>query len=101
MATYMELRSLFGHSDLNDKIEVAVIIAAEIIRTEDGGTVNHANRLVWAKQAFANPVSTANQMIMAMLAANNGLALGSITGASDAAIQASVEAAVDVFADGS
>ena len=101
MATYMELKAIFGHSDLNDKIEVAVIIAAETIRTEDPGVTNHENRMTWAKQAFANPVGTAKQMIMAMLAANNALAVGAITGASDSAIQASIEVAINVFADGS
>ena len=33
MATYMELRALFGNSDLSNRIEVACIIAAEAIRS--------------------------------------------------------------------
>jgi len=101
MATYMEIKELYNHSDLQDKVEVACIVAAETIRTEDTGTTNHANRMVWAKSAFDNPTQTRNGMLMALLAANNELTVAQITGASDATIQAKVDAAVDVFADGS
>lgn len=101
MATYSELRSLFGHDDLRNKIEVAVIVAAEAIRNEDGGTANHANRLLWAKAAFVSPRSVAERMLMCLLAANKTQAVGTITGASDATVQTAVDAAVNIFADGS
>lgn len=100
MATYVELRQLFGNDALRNKIEVAVIIAAEAIRTEDAGTANHANRLIWAKQAFENPTSVAVKMMMALLAANAAATVAAITGATDAVIQGLVNAAVNVFADG-
>ena len=100
MASYMELRNLFS-SDIKNKVEVACIVAAEAIRSEDPATTNHANRLLWAKAAFANPGGMSNQMLMALLAANKDATVAQITGASDAAIQAKVDAAVDVFADGS
>jgi hypothetical protein len=101
MATYAELRSLFGDGDLRNKIEVACIIAAEGIRGEDIATPNHTNRLIWAKKAFGSPGSIRDEMLMAILAQNKTLTLVQITGASDAAIQSNVDAAVDVFADGS
>ena len=101
MATYMELRQLFTHGELRNKVEVACIIAAETIRTEDGGTVNHANRLIWAKQVFCNPNGVRDQMLMALLAANKAATVAAIEGATDALIQEKVNAAVDVFADGS
>ena len=100
MATYLELRSLFNDSDLFNRIQVASLVAAEAIRTEDVGTVNHANRLIWAKSAFKSPVGTAKEMIMAVLAGNSSLTVEQITGATDAAIQTKVNAAVDIFADG-
>lgn len=100
MASLIELRALFGNDDLKGKVQVAVIIAAEAIRGEDGGTANHTNRLLWAKQAFDNPLGTAEKMLMAVLAANSGFTVAQITGASDSAIQANVNAAVNVFADG-
>jgi hypothetical protein len=101
MASYNELKSLMGDSALKNRTAVACIVAAEAIRNEDAGTANHANRLIWAKQAFANPVGAASEMLMAMLAANKDLDASVIQGASDAAIQTKVDAAVDVFADGS
>ena len=100
MATYSELRQLFGHGDLRNKIEVACIIAAEAIRTEDVATTNHANRILWAKKAFSNPNGIRDEMLMALLAANQEATVAAITGATDAVIQAKVDAAVDVFADG-
>ena len=101
MATYDELRQLMDSNDLRNKIEVACIIAAETIRVEDPETTNHANRLVWGKAAFSNPRTASEQMRRALLAANKDLTVTQITEASDAAIQARVDAAVDVFADGS
>lgn len=101
MATYAELRGLFGHNELKNKIEVACIVAAETIRGEVTGVTNHANRLLWAKAAFASPKAVAGQMVMALLAANKDAATAAITGATDGAIQAKVDAAVDMFADGS
>lgn len=100
MAEYSDLYQLFAHGDLRNKIRVAVIIAAETIRNEDGGTTNHANRLLWAAEAFANPKSVADKMLMALLASNSELTIAQITGASDAAIQTKVDAAVDIFATG-
>ena len=101
MATYVELRALFSEDSLRNKIEVACIVAAEIIRVEDPGTANHINRLVWAKHAFDDPRSAAEKMLMALLAANKDLSVAAITSATDAAVQTKVDNAVDVFADGS
>jgi hypothetical protein len=101
MATYGELRALFGEDALRHKVEVACIVAAETIRNEAPATENHANRLVWAKSAFQDPAGVAVKMLMALLAANKDETPSNITSASDAQIQARVDAAVDVFADGS
>lgn len=101
MATYNELRGLFNHDGLRNKIEVACVIAAEAIRTEDAGTDNHANRLTWAKQAFSNPSSIRDEMLMALLAANKDAAPETITAVSDSTLQTLIDAAVNVFADGS
>ena len=100
MATYLELRSLYGNSDLIEKTEVAVIVAADTILNEDVGTTNHANRLVWAAEAYDNPKGMARKMVMAILAANKGLSVAAVTGATDAALQTNVDAVVDLFATG-
>lgn len=101
MAEYRELHELFGDRTLLDKLEAACIIAAEGIRTEEINTNNHANRLIWARKAFQSPQTTAKKMLMALLAANKAVTVDNIKQSTDVAIQANVDAAVDVFADGS
>jgi len=104
MATYSELRALFNHNELRNNIEVACIVAAETIRGEEPPD---ANRRLWANATMDNPRSTSQKMLMAVLAANKDLDVGdaqtanTILGATDAQIQAKVDAAVDLFADGS
>ena len=100
MATYSELYDLRNNSALKNKVAIAVIVAAETIMGEDGGTPNNANRLVWAAGVFANPRVESDRMFMAVLAANAGSSVAQITGASDAAIQANVDEHIDLFATG-
>ena len=100
MATLLELRGLLRDNVLHQKVEAAVLIAANAIRVEAAATANHANRLVWAKQAFASPVSKVEGMLSAVLSANASATVAQIQGASDAAIQSNVNVAVDLFADG-
>lgn len=76
------------------------MVAAEAVRTEDPGTANHANRLKWAKRVLNDHVDAGADMLKAVVAANASATLAQITGASDATIQAAVNAAIDIFADG-
>ena len=100
MATYIELRGLYGNGDLINRIEVACIVAAEKIRTEAADTANHANRLVWAKSTFSSTRPVAERMLMALLAANRALTVDQLTGVSDEGLQTAVDNAVNIFADG-
>ena len=100
MATYAELLTATENGTLRNKVRVAIVIAAEKIRTEAGSVTNHANRLLWAKGAFADPDGTTGRMLWAVLAQNQTTPIASILGASDAAVQTAVDAAVDVFANG-
>ncbi len=100
MATYAELFDLKSNSALLNRITTAAAIAADAIRLEDGGTANHANRLIWAKQAFVDPESTAKQMIWGLLAINKAATASNIQNATDAAILTNVQALVDVYATG-
>jgi hypothetical protein len=101
MATYDELRQLFSHGGLHNRVEVACIVAAEAIRGESDQIPNHANRLKWAQSAFNDPRSVSDKILMSVLAANKAVAVAAITGASDATLQSAVNTAVDLFADGS
>jgi hypothetical protein len=101
MATYTELRTLVNDGTLKDKVSIALLVAAEAIRNEDAGTTNHANRLKYAKKVLTDPDGNADDMLRALLAQNAAASLATITGASDATIQTAVNAAVNIFADGS
>ena len=100
MATYAELFDLRTNSELRNRIQVACIVAAETIRGEDSGTENHANRLLWAVEAFRNPKANSERMLWALLAAFKDQAVGVIANPTDAQIQEAVDAAVDLFATG-
>lgn len=98
MATYPELFGLQSSGDLRNRVAVAIIVAADAIRSESGATTNHANRLVWAEQAFSDPVAKSEQVLWAVLAANKDATVSNIENATDAALQANVDAVVDVLA---
>jgi hypothetical protein len=101
MATYTELRQIFGHGDLLNRVEVACIVAAEKVRVEDAGTANHANRLLWDKATFSSSRRVAELMLMSLLAANRVLTTAQLTGVADESLQTAVDGAVNLFADGS
>jgi len=98
MATYAELRQLFGQGDLLNKTEVACLVAAATIRAEDAGTTNHANRLTWAVSVFSSPRPMAERMLMAVLAANKAATVQAILGVTDEALQTLVDGTVNIFA---
>lgn len=100
MATYTELRGLINDPTLKDKISVALLIAAETIRTEDQQTTNHANRVKWAKKVLQDPDGNADDMLRALLAQNASLTVAQIQGVTDANLQTAVNNAVNLFADG-
>lgn len=97
MATYSELFGLQSSGDLRNRVAVAVIVAADAIRTETPPT-NSTQRLAWAEQAFLNPVGKSEQVLWAVLAANKDATVANIESASDAALQTNVDAVVDVLA---
>jgi len=101
MATYIELRQIFGNGDLLNKIEVACIVAASIIQNEDAGTANHANRVLWAASVFSQSRPWAEKMLMALLAANRAATAQQITEATDEMLQTLVNDTVNLFATGS
>ncbi len=90
MATYEELFSIRADSNLTDKVAIAIAIKADAIRAE-ATPVQLA--IDWANTV--NPVSEAQSLMWALLASNKDTSLGNITGASDAAIQTAVDAAID------
>ena len=100
MATYAEIFNIQSNDSLKNKVAIACIVAAEAIRLEAPATPNNVNRLLWAKEVFRDPKLAAESMMWAVLAANNGLTVAQIEGATDAAIQSKIDDAVNIFATG-
>lgn len=101
MATYTELFDLRSDTNLRNRITAAVAIQADVVRLENVNTANHANRVIWAKQAFTNPEAVANQMMWGLLAINKAATVAQVQGATDASILTAVASLVDSFATGS
>lgn len=99
MATYAELGTASNNGPLLSRIEVACAVAADKIRTELDTTPNHAARVAWARQAFADPARAARGLLWCVLAQNRTAELSVILAASDALVQTAVDAAVNAVAD--
>ncbi len=100
MATYQELFDLRRNQVLLDKVTVAIIVAVETIYAEAGGVTNHANRLIWAREASIKTRTMAEVFMGPVLAANKIATVTNIISATDANIQQDVDAMIDNFADG-
>jgi hypothetical protein len=105
MATYTELRSLFGDGDIIQKIEVAISIAAQTVAAgnDDAAPFDqtagaHDLRVKWAAGAITDTAAEAKRMVKLVLAANAGSTVTQIKNASDAIIQSNVNASVDAIA---
>ena len=100
MATYTELYDLRTDSALRNRVAVACVVAAETVRLESPSVENHANRLAWAARTVADPETSARRMLWLLLAGNRAADVAAIRAATDEAIQAKVDAAVNLFAAG-
>jgi hypothetical protein len=98
MATHTELYELYSDSALRNRVEIALVLVAETIRTEDPERPNHAQRLAWARAVFSDPQRWLMPMFRLLLAAQDIAQAGPISNASDELIVARVAEAVDFFA---
>jgi hypothetical protein len=98
MASYIELYNMKDH--FMRRATIAVLkIANWIITAEDAGATNHANRVIWANQAIADPESKARQMVYNVLA--NATIQASGEAAPDSDVQWVVENCLNSYATGS
>jgi len=98
MATYTQLVATANADVLRQQIKMAIAMSALTITNEAAGTTNHANRLIWAKAALANPDNEVNRVVWYVLAANASATIAQITSATDATVQTNVDAAIALFA---
>jgi hypothetical protein len=101
MASFAEIYSLSQDSSLMNRVASAIAVQSDVVRLELGTVDNHANRLLWAKQALTDPIAMSQRMIWAVIAANRVATKDQILAATDTAILAAVAGVVDVFATGS
>jgi hypothetical protein len=92
MATYLELKSLFGNGPLRDKMEVALCDKARAILAE---ATPNAGRLAWVETVLSNTAAEAERVLKYVLAANKGLTTTQIMAAIDATLQTQVDTAID------
>lgn len=90
MASYAELRNLFSDDTLRNRVTVACVIAA---KNQLNGTPTAAQEK-FAETVFSNPDEMGRRVLMAVLAANNGLTVAQINAATDAAIQTAVDSVI-------
>ena len=95
MATYKELNELFTNALLRDRVEVAIVIAAEAILSVD--PIGREAKVQWAADVIMNSGRHGNEALKLVLAANKSATITQITGASDSSIQSNVDDMVDAL----
>ncbi len=95
MATYTELAQIAADESfgsLVEKVRVACVIKA--VALLDLATPT-ASQVTWATDALNNPSAAASSIIWYVIGANSGANQAQILNATDNAVQANVDAAVD------
>lgn len=91
MATFIELADLSATADLQRKVRVACVIAAQAQLVASPGTA--AGR-AWGYDVLLNPIAWGNRVLLSVLAGNAAATSAQITTATDATIQTAVNAVV-------
>lgn len=98
MASYLELHNLASDPDLRNKVQTAVMVAAEGIGAN--AATETVERKAWAQQAVRNPQQFAQIALRLALAKNKALTVAQISAAADASLQTAVDEMVDLMAAG-
>lgn len=87
MASNIEIRQLFGNSDLRNRTEVQVVFAAIDLLM----ATPTVDQLKWAVSVLDNSASEGRRAFMFVLGVNKDATVAQILGASDAAIKSNVD----------
>lgn len=90
MAEYIDLRRLFTDAELGNKVDVAMIIAANDLLS---ATPSPAEQK-WASQVASNPRAEGKKALMFVIAQNKDATIEQIRLADDASIQTAVDSVV-------
>ncbi len=94
MADYAALFNIRNDSAIRNKVAVAATVKAHALMSAVSPT---PDEVVWANSALSNTESMASKLLKYVLAANKGLTIAQIQGASDPAIQTNVDEAADAL----
>lgn len=83
-----------SNTELQRKLKVAVMKAAQDVRAEDAGTANHTQRLLWATASLAASVRQSLQNMADLMIADL-LANATVAAAGDAAVDSDVQFVVN------
>lgn len=95
MASYLELRGLFGDDDLRNKVTTAIVINIEAKLNQASSPESTVNAKKFALDVIENPDTWGQKILALVLAANGNLAVATIQGAADNAIQTNVDDVID------
>jgi len=98
MTVYNDIYNLKANSDIRNRMAVAIAKISLDIMSESVGTVNHVNRVIWAKQAIISPEGMTDKLFWACMLDTTMRTKGDTS--TDAEIQTAVDAAVNNFAIG-
>lgn len=88
MATYIEVRTLFNDSDLQNKCETAVVVAAHALLGKEGATVAEKELAI---KVFNATAKYAQHAKLAYIAANKDKTLTQLKATTDAEVQTFVD----------
>jgi hypothetical protein len=100
MATYVELFTLQSDATLLQRVTSALNIASVAIFEEALSVPGHDRRVLFARSITLSTNGTAQAMLKFLLGKFSTLTVAQIQGATDAAIQTSVNDAINLFAVG-
>jgi hypothetical protein len=99
MASYVELDGLRRDAGLTSQVIIALVVAGEAIKDKwvvDPATLA-AGELKWARYVTNKPEAEVHKALNLMLADYKSATVGQITSATDATVQAKVDALVPVL----
>lgn len=97
MATYVDLHSLRNDPVLLQRVIIAILVAAETVRTENVSVPFHKNRVAWAQQAIKDPETFSTKILGLLLAQNKALSIEQINGVSDVNLQTAVDSLINTL----
>lgn len=93
---YLDLYKLVNDAPFQHRVQFALWRAANVVMREDVGTPNHAQRLVWAKEALRGPTQQMTSVITRVAA--TGAVYNTGAAVSDDDLQAIVNGLVNDMA---